>query len=344
MKKSIGSQVIVCVIIIAIGVFAAIFIAKQIDHEQRQALLEQTQYAALLVNPADVDTLSASDADIGTPTYDRLKDQFTLFRSYNPRIRFVYLMGYRPEIKTQFFYLDSEPTASEDYSPPGQLFTDTTVEDIDGYLAGEPFTSGPYRDSWGEWVSGNVPILDADGQTVAMVGIDIATSVWHRDTQFVWSTVGGITLLLCVLLWIMLGKIERKQRSIDTLTMHNKTLERDETKLHEIQSLGQLGKIVIYSKDKRVVIDESLAVLFGGAKTALSFVEFLSFVHPDDHDSAQHAFNEITAASVRYTWFDIRVGTPAEGYRLFHCYGNIEHDTDEVKFSGIMQDITDIQK
>lgn len=342
-KGSVPTKVIVCIFILIIGATAAMLFAQQIDQEQRQVLLQETKYAALLVTPADVATLSASDADIGAPVYERLKEQFTLFRSYNSRVRFVYLMGYHPEIKTQFFYVDSEPVDSVDYSPPGQLFADSTAEDIDAYLSGRAYTSGPYRDSWGEWISGNVPIISADGSTAAMVGIDIATSVWRRDTGFVWVTVGSITLLLVILAWVMLTRIEHKQRSIDALTAKNKTLERDETKLREIQSLGQLGKVTIYSKDKRVMLDESLAGLLT-TKATLSFDEFLSLVHRDDQEAAHKALNEITSGSVQYTWFDIRVGTRDGGYRLYHCYGNVESSADGMKFSGIMQDITDIQK
>lgn len=344
-SQKISSRIAICVIILALGVAAALFFTRLIDREARTELLQDTQYAALLVTPRDVADLSATTADIGAPTYERLKQQFIQFRSFNDRIRFVYLMGYRPELKTQFFYLDSESPDSADYSPPGQLFGDTTQADIDGYLAGTPWTSGPYRDSWGEWVSGNVPIAGADGTTIAMVGIDIATSVWHRDMQFVWFTVGSITILLCVLMWVMLGRIATKQASIDTLANKNRTLERDEAKLREIQSLGQLGKVSFYFADKRVVVDESLATLFGNrTRTTMSFDEFLVFVHPDDEEKARAALDEIVGGTLKYSWFDVRVGSSTEGYRLYHFYGNVERDADGVKFSGIMQDITDIQK
>lgn len=342
----VGSALLVCAMILVVGFFTATFFAKQIDRDQRTALIQQAQYAALLIDSSDVAQLTGSDVDVGTPTYERLKSRLMAFRSYNPRIRFVYLMGYRPDIQKQFFYVDSEVVTSPDYSPPGQIFEETLAEDIAAYRTGREYTSGPYRDAWGEWVSGYTPIKNEQGQTLAMVGIDIATSIWHRDAAFVWAAVGSITLLLCIVVFSLLSRIYKKQRTIDVLKNENRSLEHTNDTFTEIQNMAQLGKIIFYFKEKTVTADDQFKALFAGAQSSMSFLQFLSFVHPNDQTTVKDAFDEITGSGIRYSWFDARVGSTTEGYRMYHFYGNIDRGSDgaAIKFSGIMQDITDIQK
>ncbi len=333
-------------VILVIGIFTALFFVRQVDTEQRSLLLQQTQYAALLVNADQIAQLRGDEADIDNPVYQKLKQLFTQFRAYNPRIRFVYLMGYRPNIEKEFFYFDSEPVTSGDYSPPGQLFEDTNKKDIEGFVKGNAYTSGPYRDAWGEWVSGNAPVKDLNGETVGMVGIDIATSVWHRDSAFVWSTVGTITILLSILVLFLLQRIYRKQDSINVLQDKNRTLTYKEKKLSEIQTLAQLGKITIYFDEETIVVDEQLEHLFHEKKSPMTIADFLLYTHPDDQQTVKTAFEEIKTSDNQYSWFDARVGSRSEGYRLYHFYGTIDRkgSVRGVRFSGIMQDITDIKK
>ena len=343
---SVRTSVLACGIILIIGVVVAIFFSQAADREQRTFLTQEAQHASLLVSATDVAKLSATPLDIGTPTYDRLKSQFTLFRSINPNIRFVYLMGYRPELRSEFFYVDSEPTTSKDYSPPGQIFLDTRQQDIDGFVAGKPYTDGPYSDSWGEWISGYAPVKDQTGTTVAMVGIDIATSVWHRNTAFVWALVGSITVLLCIVVLFLISKIKKKQESIETLTTENIGLQRTETKLKEIQSLAQLGKVTFFIPEQKVVVDEQFVELFKGTPTTMALNQFLSFIEQGSQSIILKALDEIKNSDIKYTWFDVRVGSVDRGYRTYHFYGNIDRDPSgqAQKFSGIMQDISDIQK
>ena len=255
-------------------------------------------------------------------------------------------MGYRPEVRTQFFYLDSEDPSSPDYSPPGQLFPDTRTKDIDNYLKGEPYTDGPYQDTWGQWVSGYVPLKDTEGTVVGMIGIDVATSVWHAQKNFLYGAVGTIILLLCAVIILVARMLYRKQLSIETLKMQNRTLEHNESKLRTMQNMAQLGSIVFYFPRQTVTIDQQFTSLFAGKTDNLDFADFLSYIHPDDVAKAQAALDEIRTSDVLYSWFDIRIGTLTNGYHAYHIYGNVERDSSGAanRYSAIMQDVTDIAK
>lgn len=346
------SRLIFSILLIVIGTVAAAFIvssilASRIDRTQRELLLVQAKHASLLVSPQDIASLSGSAADIANPVYQRLKHQLTLFREANGDIRFVYVMGYRPEIRTQFFYVDSEPTTSADYSPPGQLFPDTREEDISRYLAGTPYTDGPYHDSWGRWVSGYVPMKNAQGAVVAMVGIDIATTVWHDQISFARTAVAIIAALIACIAIIIAAKFHRRQDSINDLSAKNQKLEKSAASMKELQSMARLGSMKMYFPEKGVILDEqfrSLAPADNTGKVPLSTL--LSIVHGDDQEKFKEMIQEIETTDIVYAWTDVRLGSSRDGYRKYHIYGNIKRHASggPERFDGIMQDITDIEK
>jgi hypothetical protein len=273
-----------------------------------------------------------------------MKSLFSQFREANPQIRFVYLMGYHPEVRTQFFYVDSEPVTSADYSPPGQLFADTRPTDIDHYLKGEPYTDGPYMDTWGEWISGYVPLHNQQGDVVGMVGVDIATSTWHTQIAFMRTLIGVIAFLAAILVAVVCYRIHRKQHAINDLSKKNMKLEKNQTTLKHMQQLAGLGTIVIQFPERDVIVDEQFAPLFGS--TRLGKETFRSFVHLDDQEKFEAMLQEIATSNIVYAWANLRIGTQTAGFRTYHIYGNIERYAtgSAERFDGVMQDITDIGK
>lgn len=333
-----------CVLII--GFVTAFSISNKIDNSQRSQLIKEAEQASLLVPPNVIASLSANEADLGNPTYGMVKQNLMSFRGFDPSIRFVYVMGYKPDIKKQFFYVDSEPTTSSDYSPPGQIFQDTRQKDIDAYLKAKSYTDGPYSDSWGEWVSGYAPIKNSDGSIVALLGIDIATNVWHQQIGFVRTSIAIISILLVVIFSLIVLFVRRKQVSIENLEKENKTLIHEEGKLREIQTMAHVGRIVIYFPSEMFSFDEQFSKLFSVSEAdKVDRKKVLSLVHPDDQDKFNEAIEAIKNSDILYTWLDVRIGNNASGFRNYHIYGNIERNELKApkRFSGILQDITDIR-
>ncbi len=340
-----GTIGILIIVILGTGLFTAITLSNRIDKNQRSALLREAEQAALLVPSSYIAVLSATPTDIQTGTYQTIKQNLMAFRSYNPSTRFVYVLGYKPELRTQFFYVDSEAVESKDYSPPGQLFPDTRQQDIDNYISGKAYTDGPYGDSWGEWVSGYAPIKDAQGNMVALLGIDTATSVWHEQIGFVRMVVGLISVLLSIVVTFVILFIHKKQRSIDLLQKENRTLAHKEGKLKELQTMAQIGRFTVYFPEQTFSFDGQITELFDirGA-TTLDRKTIESFIHHDDKAKLETLLREITDTDISYGWADIRFGSSDKGFRTYHIYGNIERSEllAPTRFSGIIQDITDI--
>jgi hypothetical protein len=73
----------------------------------RDELLARARLMASSVSMERVRSLSGTKSDLGLPAYLRLKEQLASIHVANPKCRFVYLMGRRPD-GVFFFYADSE--------------------------------------------------------------------------------------------------------------------------------------------------------------------------------------------------------------------------------------------
>lgn len=339
------SLIISYIAIVVVAVVTASLLAHRVDRTQRDLLIVQAKQASLLVHDDAIASLSASAADLSNPVYQHLKHTLTQFREANPDIRFVYVMGYHPEVRTQFFYVDSEAESSLDYSPPGQLFPDTRPQDIERYLAGAPYTDGPYEDSWGEWVSGYVPIAGNDGKTSYMIGIDIATDVWHTQIGFARTMIAIIAILIAILTTLVLRAIHRKQLSINELSFKNQKLEKTQSTYKHLQSMAHLGSVVFHFIDHIAVLDEQFRELIpGNNEGRVPIASFVAAAHPDDRERLGAMIKEITDSDILYAWVDVRFGSKDDGFRKFHLYGNVKRKPSggAERFDGIMQDITDL--
>jgi hypothetical protein len=153
--------------------------AHRVDRQMRDEIFLQAQMVAQAVDSKNMAALSGTEADLASPDYRRLKEQLSLIRKADPKCRFIYLMGRRPDGKI-FFYVDSEDSDSVDYSPPGQTFDEATEDDYQVFATGSGnVNGGPYKDRWGVWISAMVPMFDPDtGKMLAVLGMDFNAASW----------------------------------------------------------------------------------------------------------------------------------------------------------------------
>ncbi|MEI8080098.1 MAG: PAS domain S-box protein, partial [bacterium] len=77
------------------------------------------------------------------------------------------------------FLADAEPTASPDYSPPGQPYTNGTAGFWRVLHDQRPLVFGPYCDQWGRWITACAPIRrSSTGQVIALLGLDTDIQSW----------------------------------------------------------------------------------------------------------------------------------------------------------------------
>ncbi|MFA6010462.1 MAG: response regulator [Desulfobacteraceae bacterium] len=129
------------------------------DRKIRTDLIQQAQMESQAVNIDHIKSLTGTDSDLKNTSYQRLKAQLSTVKHINKKCRFVYLLG-RKSNGDVFFYLDSEPDNSKDYSPPGQIYNEAPKEIRRVFGTRTPSTIGPYTDRWGRWITAFVPIHD----------------------------------------------------------------------------------------------------------------------------------------------------------------------------------------
>ena len=143
--------------------------------------------------------------------YDlKLKERLIAEKDANPDLRFVYLMAKRDG--QVYFVVDSEDPSSEDYSPPGQEYTEASDLLRSAWDSGASPVFEIEEDRWGEWISALAPARNASGTTVALFGLD--KSAKEHRTLFVMQTalvvIATISLLLLIGLLYFLGRREQE--------------------------------------------------------------------------------------------------------------------------------------
>lgn len=146
------------------------------DATQKASVLENASMIAAGFDQSRILKLSGSDQDLGSPDYLYLKEKLAKIKEANKSIRFVYLAGYRDG--QPFFFADSEPVDSEDYSPPGQIYEEAEPTFSEPFFTGKSMVDGIYPDRWGVWLTALAPIFDPKNpeKVIAEVGLDIDAS------------------------------------------------------------------------------------------------------------------------------------------------------------------------
>ncbi len=209
MSPSSRNLAAILLVIIVAGAVACTWTAVGEDRHMREQLLKQARIAAVGIPVDHVTALSGSEADLLLPEYQALKAHLADLPVADPDVRFAYLFG-RRDSGTLFFYADSEPADSPDYSPPGQDYPEVTEGLTRAFTEGIPVTEGPDTDRWGTWVSSEVPLADpATGKTVAVFGIDVDARYWYWQILMACITPLAATILVLVLV-LFIFSVQRR--------------------------------------------------------------------------------------------------------------------------------------
>ena len=179
------------------GWFFVSWVGRGVELHERNELLNITRVVAAGVNPRWIEPLTFTPADLLRPENIRLREQQMAFgRALSSRsdIRWIYLMVFRQG--RIIFSMDSIPEDDPSYSPPGDIYTDAPEELYQVFHDGKERIVGPYKDKWGTFVSGFVPVRSfATGKVVAVQGVDVNLSIF-----FIKSFEARIQVVLALLL------------------------------------------------------------------------------------------------------------------------------------------------
>jgi len=184
--------------ILVAGILGVCWLTIRAEHEMREELLGRARLAANALTIERVKALNGSEADLESADYRQLKEQFAAIRASQPDCRYIYLMGRKAD-GTVFFFVDSEPADSKDYSPPGQVYEEASAEDLHVFEAKIASVVGPASDRWGTWISALAPLTDPQsGAVLAVLGMDIDARDWKWHVAARAALPAGVTLLMMI--------------------------------------------------------------------------------------------------------------------------------------------------
>jgi PAS domain S-box-containing protein len=215
MIRTINRWLILALTVILIsGIILIGYTAQRADTLQREVLLTKTRLIQSGLSSGSLQQLNGSGSDLILPGYLAVKEELTRVRQADPYTRFTYVLGQRPD-KTIFFFVDSEPPWSADYSAPGDPYPEASATLVDTFRSGDETTEGPVTDRWGTWVSGFVPVTDTKAGTVtAVIGTDVDARDWNMQIIIACGPAIIGTLLLILLVLIFFYVLDRNEREM----------------------------------------------------------------------------------------------------------------------------------
>ena len=120
------------------------------------------------------------------PTYLQLIDAEKRWLEVNPYINDIYTIGKDPDGR-HVMLVDSETDYDHNGRVEGEREQRTAVGEpypapdpslTDAFAGKASFSSRPYTDRWGSWVSSYFPLRDAQGKVTAVVGVDFDAKNW----------------------------------------------------------------------------------------------------------------------------------------------------------------------
>ncbi len=228
--------------------------------------------------------LSGGTEDLVKPEYVMTKLRLSdLIKKHSP-IHFAYIMGERNG--SIVFLVDSEPTDSPDYSPPGQLYKEATEILWSVFKSGKTVLSDPVTDRRGTWISPLVPIKNpATGKVIAIFGVDYSASEWYSRLRVHMIPDLIIVITLLMLFFVLLRFLG--QNSI--LKDLSKQLAIDEALYRSVFNQAPIGIAIVNDKSfvsiseyGEMNINPMFEQILGMKSDELANIKWTEITHPDD--------------------------------------------------------------
>jgi hypothetical protein len=155
------------------------------------------------INASEIEGLRAGDEN--STQYLAIVKKLRTMRSMNDHIINAYIVTVNTTDKSATFLVDDlYPVDPQGSARIGQADTSPDKMVIFAALSGPTASPAPYSDSWGSFMSAYAPIddsaADSSGNTVAILGIDVAASDYVASTtEGGWILVTGAVSIIIVL-------------------------------------------------------------------------------------------------------------------------------------------------
>ncbi len=221
------------------------------DQQLRERMHSTVGIAALQIDTRLVQQVQDKD-DIGKQAYVTLVNQLKTIRSLSPHTRFLYIMRRTDDPSVLSFVADADALLSDteldvngngmvdDDEVPGYPGDEYPIGDsaaLQHTAFQEPVVEqGITVDQWGSLISAYAPIKNANGETVAVLGMDMKADEFFAMTNATFS-------LVAVLLVVLVGTLLAVYILFMVRARHVETLEELDTERTALLDLAthQLG-------------------------------------------------------------------------------------------------------
>ena len=217
--KKLGAPVSALLLVIFLaGAYFTWLMIGQADRELRADVLLKARWIAQAVNIESIQALKGNNKDLESPYYRRLKEQLTIVKSATPLCQSIYILGRRSN-GALFYFLNSEPTRSKEYVPPGLAYKEASEVERKVFSTQTEAVEGSVSDQWGKWVTPLIPILDAEtlvgtGESLAVLGMHVDAHTWNQMLLRAALPSVLLTLALTALLLSGSALVARRSRII----------------------------------------------------------------------------------------------------------------------------------
>lgn len=246
--------IILVVLVAAIGALLAYQGASTaIKESTRDELSSIAGVMATQINATEVLTIRPGDE--GSPVYTKIATQLDEMRSMNDAIINTYIMRVDTEGEISFivddFWLQDPGQAAK----IGEIYSTPDRMQIFGALSLPTASDTAYTDKWGTFISGYAPVRDANGNTVAVLGIDMDGSDLNTRMSglayaFVLTIIAGL-IIGSVMIVFFARSVSKNIRSLTDAVIRirngERTVEIDTTRTDEI---GELAKQIAELQEK----------------------------------------------------------------------------------------------
>lgn len=265
-EKSKIVKLLLFLIIICLGTFYIAFTWQKEESEIKNNSMQIARSIQTFLPLDDLLALEGTSTDLQKPQYKAVKNALTTAIHINSNARFAYI--YKLRNNKIYFVADSEPENSEDYSPPGQEFTEATAEDMQPFIDGKEMFQRNVEDRWGKWLSISIPIKDKKtNKVIAVFGVDYNSAHWN-NVVFVEVVESAVLVLSLMLLLIILVILRSKNKQLyKQILDRNNTLymlQESEMKFHSMFLTHSAVMFLLEPKTGKIVEANNAASSFYG--------------------------------------------------------------------------------
>ncbi len=232
------------------GSWYNIYHARQ---EMEKELLEKALVAANSINKKHLTSLSGTPKDTLSANYLRIKSQLLSIQQDLENIEFLYIMARRPDDKIVFL-VDAQPISSQNYVPPGMVYTEVSPQYLSVMNQGAATTVGPIKDRWGRFMTALVPLNISSSQfSQVTLGMDISTEYWTK-----WSIIRTAPIVVLILIIILLVYFMQQMRLEKSKQTASEQIELHEERYRALFENAADG--ILIGNQKGIIIDANHSI------------------------------------------------------------------------------------